>query len=347
MPPVFRSRSSRVRDEPGPLRVVVSSRPPSHRVGYVDQLVGDDSAGGAPNGLALEFREDPLSTSALDVVHLTSTAAILGDRRTPAHERIRRAKRFAKAIKRRRIPVVRTLFGDDAARSRTPSRTDLILDEVTTAYIALSSTTPTPGGRRAEVIPHGHLRARYLGYPRAERVPGRMLFVSNDVLPSGYEGPLKVFAVADLPRWTLRIVGRAPSALTGSFARTVSRNPSRISVRDEAISDAARVEEVTRAELVIVASPDSYESLSTIMLALSLDRPVLVESTAATTRLAEEVGTGWVRTHEGPLTAATLEAALHDLEAHPPLARPDLDAREPNAVAARYAAVFRDAAASR
>lgn len=326
---------------------MVSSRPPAHAVSYVDQLVGDNSAGGAPVGLDLEFREDPLTASAPDVAHLTSTTAIVGDLRTPANERIRRAKRFAQVIKRRRIVLVRTVFEDEGALGRAPSRTDLILDEVTTAYIALTPAMAMPGNRAATVIPHSHLRARFLGYPRAKRQPGRLLFLSAGVLPAAYEGPLKVFAVADLPGCTLRIIGKAPATLASSFTRTVSRSPSRISVREGAISDAARVVEVSSADLVVVASPDSFESVSTIMLALSLDRPVLVEATPATTSLANEVGGGWVRTHEGPLTAAILEAAVHDLEARPPTGRPDLEVREPNAVAAQYAAVYRGAAGSR
>lgn len=339
---VFRPRATRAHTDA--LRVVVSSRPPAHAVGYVDQLVGDDSAGGAPGGLDLEFREDPLAASSPDVAHLTSTTAIIGDLRTPASERIWRAKRFVKSIKRRRIVLVRTVFEDEGAHGLAPSPTDPILDEVTTAFITLTPTTATAGNRAATVIPHSHLRARFLGYPRAQPQPGRLLFLSAGVIPAAYEGPLKVFAVADLPGCTLRIVGRAPASLANSFARTVSRSPSRISVREGAISDAARVVEVTSAELVVVASPFSYETVSTIMLALSLDRPVLVEATPATRSLADEVGGGWVRTHEGPLTATALEAAVHDLQARPPTGRPNLEAREPNAVAAQYAAVYRGAA---
>jgi beta-1,4-mannosyltransferase len=338
---VFRRSSTRARNDP--IRVVVSSRPPAHGVGYVDQLVGDDSAGAAPAEVALEFREDALGASSPDVAHLTSLAAVIGDHRVPAGEQVWKAKRFVKALKRRRIALVRTVFENQPR----PSAAELIIDDATTAYICLSPSVEPPRGRTATVIPHSHLRARFLGYPTVQPGPRRLLFLSAGVLPAAYEGPLKVFALADLPGWTLRIVGRASATRASSFARTAALHRSRITLLDSSISDAARVEEITATALVVAAAPDSYETLRTIMLALSLDRPVLVEATPSTTRLAQEVGGGWVRTHEGRLTAEALEAAVRDLEAHPPVGRPDLEDREPNAVAAQYAAVFRAVAGSR
>lgn len=329
------------------LRVLVSSRPPAHRVSYVDQLIGDDSAGGAPNTISFEYRDNLSGGYDVDVVHLIKTSAVVGDRRTPEYERVRRARRFAKALKRRRIALVRTIYGDEGTGTRSVARSEAILNQATTAFIVTTPTTAVPGNQAVIVIQHSHLRGRYLGYPRTETVPGRLLFVSSGQLDAAYEAPLKVFAVAELPGSTLRVVGQVPSAMAGSFSRTISRHPSRISLRDEAISDAARVEEVTRSELVVMASPDSHATLSTIMLAVSLDRPVLVEATAATRLLADEIGPRWVRLHEGRLTAATLEAAVKHLRADPPTGRPNLDSRDPNVIAEQYTAAFRAAAASR
>jgi hypothetical protein len=314
-------------------------------VGYVDQLVGDKSAGEAPGGVEFEFSDNLRSTADVDVVHLTALSAVLGDRRVPQSERVRRARRFVKTLGRRRIALVRTVFGNGGGSTRAVSRAEAILDRSTSSYIVLDATAATPHDRPVTVIRHSHLRDRFLGYPRARTVPGRLVLASTGTFHPAYEAPLKVFAVANLADYTLRLVGKVPSALTDSFARTVSRYPATISLREDPLSDAGRVEEITQAELVIVASPDSYEAHSLIILALSLDRPVLVEDTASTRRLADEVGHDWVRLHEGRLTAATLETAVEDLRAHPPTGRPDLAAREPNVIAAQYAAVFRGAAA--
>jgi hypothetical protein len=313
----------------------------------VDQLLGDDSEGGAPTGVEFEFRGNPTGVYDVDVVHLTNSRAVIGDHRISEREQLRRARRFAKALKRRRVALVRMLDAAAEDGVQEASRAEALLDSATTSYLAMNPTIAAPSGRQVSVISHSHLRYRFLGYPRARSVPGRLLCVSPGVFHAAYEGPLKVFALAHLPDSTLRLVGSIPSALTTSFARTIARHSARVSVRDEALSDAARVEELTKAELVIVASPDSRESLSIMMLALSLDRPVLVEGTAATRLLADEVGQDWIRLHEGPLTAVTLESAVDRLRLEPPAGRPNLDARDPNAIAAQYAAVFRAAAAAR
>lgn len=339
--------SSKVQNAPATFRVLVSDRSPAHRVRYVDQLIGDDSAGGAPDDIEFDFRGNPLGTYDVDVVHLTSASAVTGGDRVPEREQIRRASRFTKALKRRRIALVRTVYGEESARARAGSRAEMLIDHSTTSYVVLSPTTAAPNDRSAAVIRHSHLRGRFLGYPRAHAIRGRLLFVSSGAFHTAYEGPLKVFAVADLEGYTLRLVGKVPPGLADSFARTLARRPATISLRDEALSDAARIEEITKAELVVVASPDSYETLSIIILALSLDRPVLVQATPGTRLLADEVGHEWVRLHGGPLTATALEAAVRHLEAAPPTGQPNLDARDPNVIAAQYADVYRAAAASR
>lgn len=330
--------------EVAPLRVVVGSRPPSHRVAYVDQLIGDNSAGKGPTGVVYEFRATPRPTPGIDVIHLTSASAVTGKRGTSEAEQVSRATQFSKALKRNGVALVRTVHDEDTAVGRTASRAEAILDGATTSFIALSPTTPTP--REAIVIRHSHLRDRFLGYPRGDSVPGRLLFISSSTVSALYEAPLKVFAYADLADSSLRIVGQVPDSLRASFDRTLTRYPSSISLREGPLSDSVRVEEISLAELVVVAAPDDYDSHAIIMLALSLDRPVLVEDTPGTRLLADEVGHDWVRIHTGRLTAAALEAAVGELREHRPTGRPNLDARDPNVIAAEYAAVYRAAAAS-
>ncbi|WP_394194650.1 hypothetical protein [Microbacterium foliorum] len=158
---------------------------------------------------------------------------------------------------------------------------------------------------------------------------------------------MKVFAYADLPAHTLRIVGKIPSRLASSFARTLSVNSKTITLLDDTVSDAARVEEISKAALVIVEAPETDESMSTMLLALSLDRAVLVEDTPFTRDLAAEVGGSWVRLHPGRLTAVELEKALASFTKSPPTGTPDLDARDPDTVSQQFTAVYRSAAASR
>lgn len=323
--------------------VLVTSRPPRHRVDFVDQLIGDDSNGQAPKDFLLEFRTDPFRSHGVDVIHLTDITTVLGGRRTPERERTRRAKRFAKMLRRRRIALVRTLRGGEATRAA--SRAEAIVDAAATTVTSLEPTA-SADGRATVVVEHSHFRDRFLGFPRETPVAGRALITAIHALHPSTRAAIGVFGVACLPDWTLRIAGRAPSDFADDYARTLAEHTDSVSMRDEALSDAASVEEVSRAEIVIIPAPTSYQSLAVAMLALSLDRPILVEDSEQMRSLADEVGTSWVRRHTGPLTAHALEEALAGFRADPPTGRPNLDARAPNQISARYSAVYRAAAAA-
>ncbi|MFT4214402.1 MAG: hypothetical protein QM622_06455 [Microbacterium sp.] len=324
------------------VRVLVAERAPSHAVAYVDQFGGDDSAGSAPTGVDYQYRANLSGDLDADVIHLAAIDSVIGGPKTPEHVRRRRAAALVKSLKRDRIALVRTVFGGTVSTSPAHA----IVDGATTSFVVLSPTTRTPDARRTHLVPHSHLRDRFLGYPRSTTVPGRIVFASPRTLDRAYEGPLKVFAQAGLPGYTLRIVGSVPAPLTMSFQRTIGRYPDKISLQDGPNSDALRVQEISRAELVVVGAPDSYDALSTVMLALSLDRPVLIEDTAGTRSLADEVGHEWVHLHPGRLTADSLAAATAHLRHMPPTGRPNLDARAPNRIADQYASVFREAAAA-
>ncbi|MFB7252392.1 hypothetical protein [Microbacterium sp. NPDC056234] len=324
--------------------VLVTSRPPRHRVDYVDQLLGDGSNGRAPEDVVLKFHTNPSRSHGVDVVHLTDIARVIGDGQISDRKRIRRAKRFTRLLRRRKIALVRTAHGEEL--TRPPSRPETILDEAAASVITLIPPAAADG-RSPILIGHSHLRDRFLGFPREEPRAGRVLVVANEVLDPAYEATLKVFSVAKLPGWTLRIAGKIPPELEDSYARTLADHVDAISVRDEELSDAARVIEVSQSELVVVVATEGYEGQSVLMLALSLDRPVLVEDSVRTRALADEVGTSWVRRHPGQLTARALEAALAELRADPPTGSPNLDARDPNTVSARYGDVYRNAASGR
>lgn len=332
------------RDADAALRVLVTSRPPRHRFAYVDQLIGDDSAGRAPGGVVHEFATNPFRAQNVDVIHLTDLSKAIGTGRTAEHERTRRAKRFVRLLRRRRIALVRTVStsGAEAAPSRAERIIDKAAASLVSTHAAISAT-----GHATVVIPHSHLRDRFLGFPREASVPGRVLVAARDEIPNAYEAAVKVFAAADLPEWTLRITGSVPTDVEGSYARTLADRPDAISLRDEVLSDAGLVEEVCRAEIVLVTTPANDESQSMILLALSLDRPVLVEDSALTRSIADEVGEEWIRRYSGALTIDALEKTLTAFRSHPPAGHPHLDARDPNAISARYTAVFRSAAAAR
>lgn len=338
-----RTREKRARDVDAiAVTVLVTARPPRHRLDYIDQLVGDDSAGRAPSGVTREFATNPFRARDVDVIHLTDVSKAIGTVRTAERERTRRAKRFVRFLRRQRIALVRTVPSGEAKAA--PSHAERIIDKAAASLVSM--TTPTSAtGHATVVIPHSHLRDRFLGFPRDPSIRGRMLIAAHDELPSAYEAAVKVFAAADLPEWTLRIAGPVPAEIAGSYARTLADRWDAISRRDEVLSDAALVEEVSRAEIVMVTAPETHESQSMLLLALSLDRPVLVADTALTRSIADEVGADWVRRYSGAFTVDALERTLGAFRSEPPTGRPHLDERDPNTISARYTAVFRAAAA--
>ncbi|MFB4350036.1 hypothetical protein [Microbacterium sp. CR_7] len=324
--------------------MLVAARPPRHRVDFVDQLVGDDSEGQAPREVVLEFRTDPFRTDGADVIHLTDLTVVLGARHSLERQRLRRAKRFTGMIRRRRLPLVLTVDGAEA--TDVSSRAEQLVRDAASAVTSVVESS-SAGGKPIHVIEHSHLRDRFLGFPRADRVPGRLLLTALTTLHPSTRAALGVFGVADVPGWSLRVAGGIAAEEATAYAHSLADQSDAVSLRDEALSDAESVVEVSRAELVIVPAATTREAQMIIMLALSLDRPVLIEDSPPAEALANEVGPSWVRRHSGPLTADALETALAAFRDDPPFGRPNLDARAPNLVSARYHAVYRDAAARR
>jgi len=122
-----------------------------------------------------------------------------------------------------------------------------------------------------------------------------------------------------------------------------ARDP-RITTLADYVPDDELVREITSSELVVLPFAAITNSGS-LLLALSLDRPVLVPSSPMTDALAAEVGPGWVLTYDGTLQPATLEQALADARSLGVEGRPDLSGREWGVIGAAHAEVFAGAAA--
>lgn len=310
-------------------------RPPAPTVRYVDQVVGD----GSPS---LQFRFGGirvLSWRQTDVVHLHRLNPLLGPR-VSGPKRVLMMAAVAVLLKRHRIALVRTVHGP-----RSPgliaALSNWFLDRATTSFVVLDGATSVPRGRPVTVIPYGHYRDRFLGYPRAEQVPDRVFCIAPVTPGRDLEGPLQDFTTpSGIP---LRVAGEASTELSGLTGQVAVATES--GKRAERVSDGALVTEMSAAGLVVVPRVAELEDLSLLLLALSLDRPVLVPDTESTRQLADEVGSAWVHRYPGELTTAALDAATQALRTNPPTGRPNLDGRDPGDTSARYAELFRAAAA--
>lgn len=275
-----------------------------------------------------------------DVVHVHRLNPLLGPR-VSGPKRVLIVAAVAVLLKRHRIALVRTVHGPRSPGA-VAALSNWILDRVTTSFVVLDATTSVPRGRPVRVIPHGHHRDRFIGYPRAVQVPERVFCIAPVAPGRDPEGPLHdLTSPSGLP---LRVVGEASPELAGITGEVpVATEPA--GARVERVSDGALVAEMSAAGLVVVPRATELEDVSLLLLALSLERPVLVPDTDMTRRLSDEVGAGWVHRYAGALTPERLDAATQELRTNPPAERPNLDGRDPGDTEARYAEVFRAAAA--
>lgn len=214
------------------------------------------------------------------------------------------------------------------------------LDDATQLSVAINSTTPMPTG--GVLIPHGHYRSRFAEYAKCRSEKGRLLYAGILRPYKGVEELLDAFAALPDRELTLRVVGKPTAALREQVLDAVQRDPERVSAQLEFVPDADLVREITSAELICLPYREMHNS-GMALVALSLDRPVLVPDTEATRALAEEVGPGWVHTFTGELTADHIARVLATLRAQPTSTAPRLGGRDWEIVGRSYVNAFRTA----
>ncbi|WP_157518153.1 hypothetical protein [Microbacterium resistens] len=326
------------------LAVQVTHRPPAPVLRYIDQVVGSQSD--------IEFRcsRGVLTRFDVDVLHVADAAldSLLGARGTGGLQRLLSTLALIRNLRRHRIALVRMIHRSD--KSPGPRRADMLarrlLDRATSRFVVTDDATPTPDPARTTVIPHPHYRDRFLGFPRGELTPGRVLCVSPGHLPDSVRSVLGAARVAQTPGVELRLAGLLSSELEAHVRSALARRSPTLSTRVELLSDGAQVQEIQAAELVAVPRVETYEDEQRVFLALSLDRPVIVPLNDTTAALTRTVGPGWVHLSEGPITAASLDAAFASLRRDRRTTGPDLEGRDLAVVHSAYADVFASAALS-
>jgi len=247
-----------------------------------------------------------------------------------------------------RTAVVRTVH-NPAPHERGPAVERLLLaalDRCTALAVHLSPSTADAvrPGLPGVVVPHGHYREWYTAAD-VRPVPGRLLHFGLLRPYKGVDALLGAFSATpgDLQ---LRVVGHPSSpALAEELTAAAAADP-RVALDLQHAPDDALAAEIAAAELVVLPYRSMHNS-GALLLALSLDRPVLVPETSMTTALAEEVGAGWVLTHHGEVSAQHLQEALVAVRAAGRSPRPDLSAREWPAAGAEHARAYRRAVAVR
>lgn len=250
-------------------------------------------------------------------------------------------------ISARRTAVVRTLhnLGSHEQGSRAERALVRALDRRTSAWIRLNPFTPVPTPAPASTIKHGDYRAWFAQHDRPERPqPGRVLFFGLIRPYKGVEDLIAAFAGVPEDAATLHIVGKTGNPETRGRLTTLAAADPRVDIDLRYADDATLVREVAEAELVVLPYVAVHNSGSAL-LALSLDRPVLMPRSDVVGWLQEEVGTDWLIDYEPPLTAATLSDALTVVRGRGS-SQASLAGREWAALGALHVDVYRAAAES-
>ncbi len=228
-------------------------------------------------------------------------------------------------------PVARTAHNLAPHAGVSPVEAFLLrgFDRRTAVVVRLNDQTPLPPGTPARTVLHGHYRDWFAAHPRPERTPYRAAFVGLIRPYKNVEALVAAFAeVAERePQASLHVAGQPTGADLGAALRLAAADLPQVSLELTHLSDERLVQVVAAAELVVLPYREMHNS-GAALLALSLDRPVLVPDNEVTGQLAEEVGLGWVLRYDGELSADRLVAALEEARRLPPGARPDLGRRE-------------------
>ena len=244
-------------------------------------------------------------------------------------------------IKVTRTALVRTIH--DVAPHETASvlqRWVIALSERwTTMWISLSPAITPPRGVPSVVIPHGHYRDWFDPIARRPSKPGRIVHFGQLRPYKGTSQLVAAFTSLPDPGLSLRILGPAPDAdLKRSLVELCAHDP-RVDIRAEYVPDAELAHEIMEAELVVLPFVRIWNSGS-LLLALSLDRPVLTSSAATAQELADEVGVGWIQIYDGQFDAEILASAVESTQQHPPKGRPDLSLRTWSRIGEAHAAAY-------
>lgn len=328
-------RFADARGREGRKRLVVlqSLSAPDGKTRFVDQIV----EGASPNVHTEFFTWKTALTSTYDIFHVHWPDLLLNGK----SRRARTAKRIlfqllVWRIRLAKIPVVRTLHNLHPHEEATKVDRALMaqLDRSTDLFVRLNPTSPTPPGSSATTILHGHYVERFRQLEAQQSREGCLLYFGLIRPYKGVDLLLDAFARIHESDLTLRIVGKPTEQLRESIEAAASDDP-RISHLLHFVDDEVLVREMTGAELVVLPYREMHNS-GVALVALSLNRPILVLRTEANEALAQEVGAGWVHFFESSITEVEIREALRQSRSTRDRAAPRLHERDWDYIGRRY-----------
>lgn len=239
-----------------------------------------------------------------------------------------------------RTPLIRTAHNVD---THTPAtrvgrwlgrRTEGVAKHV----IVLNEHTPVSASTGSTPVPHGHYRDWYTVTEETKPEPDRVLYFGLMRPYKGIDELLTAMASAPEAALDLRLVGSPADAVVADEVERAGKDDARISSHLAYIEDDDLTREIQSATLVVLPYKALHNS-GALLLALSLDRPVLVPRNQITDELADEVGSIWVQRYDGQLSMAAIATAMAAVATV--AGRPDLSEREWRVSGERHASAYR------
>jgi beta-1,4-mannosyltransferase len=203
-----------------------------------------------------------------------------------------------------------------------------ILTALVNAFISLTDTGfeqarqwhPALGTKRGFVIPHGNIRDAYPGVEILREQARLRLGIAQSAKVVGFFGSverykgitelMEAFSALDDPRAVLCVAGKSYLApQERKHIEHIAAHDRRVLLRLNYIPDAEVACHIRAADLVVLPFREILNSGSAI-LALSLDRPVLVPAKGSMMELQQFAGAGWVHLYSGQLNSETLRQDL-------------------------------------
>ncbi|MCZ2804101.1 glycosyltransferase [Modestobacter sp. VKM Ac-2983] len=246
----------------------------------------------------------------------------------------------------RSTPVVATVHNlrPQEGLSRTQRFLLGLLARRTTVRVHLNEQTPAPSGAATVTVLHGHYRDWFAARPSPPAEPHRACYAGFIRPYKNVAALIRAFGATaeQAPQARLAVAGRPMTTELADELRAAAADDVRVELSLDFLSDEELVAAVGRASLVVLPYREMHNSGAALM-ALSLDRPVLVPDNEVNEQLATEVGADWVLRYRGELNGPLLLQALSDVQRIPAGARPDLSRREWSRAGQDHGAAYRRA----
>lgn len=230
-----------------------------------------------------------------------------------------------------RRPIVRTMHNLEPHEGATVIERLLLgmLDRQTRMWIRINATTPRRTPQTVTIL-HGHYRDWFATKVVPESMPGRLLYFGLIRPYKGVESLLESFCAIEAERaqgLQLRVVGNPATAELAEQIQQICKADPRVGAVLAYVDEVTLAHEIGEAELIVLPFRQMHNSGS-VLLALSLDRPVLVPRNTANIALAAEVGVGWVFMYDDELSSDVLLLTLQQVRAELRAPSPDFSLRD-------------------